>query len=140
MASFKQLQEAVPAYFHAKMHPKPHLSNYFDFLVNPEQEFSILIPEIRFCSRASKKYLTSYSSILSYPKASSTQFIKFHALFAKYSLRLLLISFMCCGILQSPSGSSGRAVPAYFLAKMHSKLHFSNYFPFLVNPDQEFSI
>ena len=94
---------------------------------------------IGFPSRASKKQLTSHSSILPYSKASSAPFKDLFAPFTQYSTKILLVSSWSCGILQTPSGSSGRAIPAYFHVKMHPKPHVNNYFHFLVNPENEFS-
>ena len=97
------------------------------------------MPAVGFPSRASKKQLTSYSSILPYQKGSRIAFVDFSATLAHYSTRILLVSSKSYGILQATSRSSGRAIPAYFLAKMHPKPHVNNYFHFLVNPEHEFS-
>ena len=95
---------------------------------------------IGFPSRASKKQLASYSSILPYSKASSAPFKDLFAPFTQYSTKILLVSSRSCGILQTPSGSSGRAIPAQFLAKMHLNPLLLNYFYFFVNSEQVFSI
>ena len=94
---------------------------------------------IVFPSRASKMQLTSHSSILPYQNASSAPLKDFFARFTQYSTKILLISSRSCGILQTPSGSSGRAIPAYFHVNMHPKPHLNNYFHFLVTPEYEFS-
>ena len=122
---------AIPGYFYAKMHPKLQLSSYFYFFVNPEHELGIKMPAVGFPSRASKKQLTSYSSILPFQKGSPIAFLDFSAPLAT---RILLVSSISCGILQATSGSSGLAIPVYFLAKMHPKPYSSNYLHFLVNP------
>ena len=95
---------------------------------------------IGFPSRASKKQLTSHSSILLYSKASSSLFNALFAPFTQYPTKILPVSSRSCGILQTSSGSSGRANPVYFYVKMHPTPHLKNYVHFLVNPEQEFII
>ena len=94
---------------------------------------------IRIPSRASKKQLASYSSILPYSKAPSAPFKDLFAPFTQYSTKIRSVSSRSCGILQTPSGSSGQAIPAYLHVIMHPKPHLNNYFHFLVNPEHEFS-
>ena len=113
----------------------PIYPNIFTFWSIPNKMYAIGFP-----SRASKKQLTSHSSILPYSKAPSAPFKDLFAPFTQYSTKILPVSSRSCGILQTPSRSSGRANPVYFYVKMHPTPHLKNYVHFLVNPEQEFII
>jgi hypothetical protein len=137
VASFKQ--EAVDEPYQHTAIPKcflnPIYPNIFTFWSSPNKMYAIGFP-----SRASKKQLTSHSSILLYSKASSSLFNDLFAPFTQYSTKILPVSSRSCGILQTLLGSSGQANPVYFYVKMHPTPHLKNYVHFLVNPEQEFII
>ena len=131
---------AIPAYCYAKMLSKPQLSYYFHFLSIPNKNSSSKCLQSEFLQELPRSSWWTIPAIYHTQRHRPHHLKIFGSPLAQYTTKILLESSRSCGILQPPSGSSGQAIPAYFRVKMHPKPYLNNYFHFLVNPEQEFSI
>ena len=133
MSCGKHLQEAVDEPFQHTAMPKCFLNPNYPIIFTFSQS-QTKIHHLNVCNQNSfKSFQEAVGKLFQHITILKGILCAIKHLFApltQYLTKMLPESSRSFGILQTPSGSSGRAIPAYFYVEMYPKPHLKFFFSF----------